>query len=246
MTVFWLVAACLLGAALLFVVPPLFLRKKDYADIERGQINVSIYKNQLEELDIDLAADDISQEQFDKSRQEIERRVLEDTAIAEQGEGKSGKGLSIATAVVAALAVPLVSVLLYDKLGNPAAIDPQVRMAQPEASPHGDETNIEQQIEMMVSKLAQRLQDNPQDLEGWVMLGRSMSVLGRYEEAMMAYERAVQFAGDDATVLTDYADSIAMATGESLEGRPMELLLKALTIDPNNQKALWLAGTGLF
>lgn len=246
MTVFWLVAACLLSAALLFIVPPLFLRKKNSADIERSLVNITIYKNQLEELDIDLAAGDVSQEQFDKSRQEIDRRVLEDTAVAEQGEGKSGKGLSIATAVVVVVAVPLASVLLYGKLGNPAAIDPQVRVAQPETSPHGDESNIEQQIEMMVSKLAQRLQDNPQDLEGWVMLGRSMSVLGRYEEAMMAYERAVQFAGDDASVLTDYADSIAMATGESLEGRPMALLLKALTLDPNNQKALWLVGTGLF
>jgi len=246
MTVFWVVAGCLLGAALLFVVPPLFLRKKNAADIERRSVNITIYKNQLEELDTDLATGDISQEQFDKSHQEIERRLLEDTDAAEQGEGKSGKGLSIATAVVAVVAVPLMSLLMYDKLGNPAGINPQVQMAQPEASPHGDESNIEQQIEMMVSKLAQRLQENPQDLEGWVMLGRSMSVLGRYEEAMMAYERAVQFAGDDASVLTDYADAIAMATGESLEGRPMEYLLKALAIDPNNQKALWLAGTGLF
>jgi len=246
MTVFWVVAASLLAAALLFVVPPLFLRKKNAADIERRSVNISIYKNQLEELDMDLAAGDIGQEQFDKSQQEIERRLLEDVSAAEQAAGKSGKGLSIATAVVAIVAVPLAAVLLYDKLGNPDGINPQMQMAQPETSPHGDESNIEQQIEMMVSKLSQRLQENPQDLEGWVMLGRSMSVLGRYEEAMMAYERAVQFAGDDATVLTDYADSIAMATGESLEGRPMELLLKALSIDPNNQKALWLAGTGLF
>jgi len=246
MMVFWVVAASLLAAALLFVVPPLFLRKKNAAEIERRSVNISIYKNQLEELDMDLAAGDIGQEQFDKSQQEIERRLLEDVSAAEQAAGKSGRGLSIATAVIAVVAVPLAAVLLYGKLGNPDAINPQVQMAQSATSPHGDESNIEQQIEMMVSQLAQRLQENPQDLEGWVMLGRSMSVLGRYEEAMMAYERAVQFAGDDASVLTDYADSIAMATGESLEGRPMELLLKALSIDPNNQKALWLVGTGLF
>jgi len=246
MTVFWVVAASLLGAALLFVVPPLFLRKKNAADIERRTVNITIYKNQLEELDTDLTAGDISQEQFDKSRQEIERRLLEDTTAVEKVVGKLGRRVSTATAVVAVVAVPLMAVLLYGKLGNPEAINPQVRMAQPESSPHGDETDMAQQIEMMVSQLSQRLQENPQDIEGWVMLGRSMSVLGRYDEAMMAYERAVQFAGDDASVLTDYADAIAMATGESLEGRPMELLLQALSIDPNNQKALWLAGTGLF
>ncbi len=246
MTVFWLVAVCLLGAALLFVVPPLFLRKKTAADIEHRAVNITIYKNQLEELDTDLATGDISQEQFDKSQQEIERRLLEDVSAVEQGEDKSGKGLSVVTAIVAVVAVPLAVVLLYGKLGNPDGMNQQVQMAQPAASPHGDETNMADQIEMMVAKLSQRLQENPQDIEGWVMLGRSMSVLGRYNEAVMAYERAVQFAGDDAAVLTDYADAIAMATGESLEGRPMELLLQALSIDPNNQKALWLAGTGLF
>ena len=245
MTVFWIVAACLIGAALLFVVPPLFLRKESAAEVERRAVNISIYKNQLEELDIDLEAGDVSQEHYDKSRVEIERRLLEDVAAAEQSSGTTNKGLSMVTAAVVALAVPLVAVLMYDRLGNPDAMDPQM-VAQPAASPHGDETNMAQQIEMMVSKLAQRLQENPQDIEGWVMLGRSMSVLGRYNEAVMAYENAIQFAGEDPNVLTDYADALAMAGGESLEGRPMEMLQKALSIDPNNQKALWLAGTGLF
>ncbi len=245
MTVFWLVAACLLGAALLFVVPPLFLRKESATEVERKAANISIYKNQLQELEIDLEAGDVSQEQYDKSRSEIERRLLEDAAVANQGAAKSSKGLSIATAVIAVVLVPVVALTMYSSLGNPDAMNPQM-VAQPAASPHGDETNMENQIEMMVSRLAQRLQENPQDIEGWVMLGRSMSALGRYNEAVMAYENAIQFAGEDANVLADYADAIAMAGGESLEGRPMELLQKALSIDPNNQKALWLAGTGLF
>ena len=216
MTVFWVVAGCLIGAALLFIVPPLFLRKDDAAEVERRAVNISIYKNQLEELDIDLAAGDVTQEQYDKSRTEIERRLLEDASAAEQAAGKSGKGLSVATAVVAVIAVPVLAGMLYSKLGNPDAIDPKMREAMPATSPYGDETNMAQQIEMMVGKLSQRLQEKPQDIEGWVMLGRSMSVLGRYEEAVMAYERAAQFAGDDPNVLTDYADAIAMATGLKL------------------------------
>lgn len=245
MTVFWIVVACLIGAALLFVVPPLFLRKESAAEVERRAVNISIYKNQLEELDIDLEAGDVSQEHYDKSRAEIERRLLEDVAAADQASGNSSKGLTVVTAGVVALAIPLVALVMYDSLGSPDAMDPQ-KLAQPAASPHGDETNMAQQIEMMVSKLAQRLEENPQDIEGWVMLGRSMSVLGRYNEAVMAYEKAVQFAGEDPNVLADYADALAMAGGESLEGRPMEMLQRALAIDPNNQKALWLGGTGLF
>lgn len=244
MTLFWIVVGGLIVAALLFIVPPLFQRKAK-AEVERAELNISIYKNQLQELEDDLANGDISQEHYDNSREEIERRLLEDTAIAESGVRDGSKGLNAGAAVATAVAVPLLAVTLYFNLGNPEAMDPQ-KVAQPATSPHGDETDMAAQIEMMVGRLAQRLQENPQDIEGWVMLGRSMSVLGRYDEAVLAYENAIQFAGDDPNVLADYADALAMAGSQSLEGRPMQLLQKALSIDPGNQKALWLAGTGLF
>lgn len=146
MTVFWVVAACLLGAALLFVVPPLFLRKESAAEVERKAVNISIYKNQLQELDIDLEAGDVGQEQYDKSRAEIERRLLEDAAAANQGAAKSSKGLSFATAAVSVVLVPLVAIMMYSNLGNPDAINPE-KLAQPTASPHGDETDMVAQIE---------------------------------------------------------------------------------------------------
>jgi cytochrome c-type biogenesis protein CcmH len=102
------------------------------------------------------------------------------------------------------------------------------------------------QIEMMIGKLAERLQQNPDDAEGWVMLGRSYSALRRYKEAVKAFEKAAPLAGENAAVLADYADAMAMATDKKLNGKPMQLLEKALSIDPDNKKALWLAGTGLF
>jgi cytochrome c-type biogenesis protein CcmH len=251
MTLFWVVAACLVGAALLFVIPPLFLngagRNKSAAVLERSGINITIYKNQLTELETDLAAGDIDRTHYDKSREEIERRLLEDTAVIDKAAASSGKGLNIATTVVVALAVPLVAVSVYLKVGNPAAMDPAAQMAQESVAPHGQAGgDMQAQIEAMVGKLAQRLQENPSDIEGWVMLGRSFSVLGRYDEAVAAYEKSIQFVGEDATLLADYADAIAMSKGESLEGKPMELLQKALNIDPQNQKALWLLGTAHF
>lgn len=249
MTVFWIVAGALMLAALLFVIPPLFQRRSQ-EDVGRAEINVSIYKNQLTELDADLAAGNIAQENYDKGRNEIERRLLEDTAVAEEAAKKTSNGLNITTAAVMFLAIPIAAFALYDKLGNPAGMDPEAfaMAAESEGSPHGEAGggDVTAQIEMMVARLSQRLLDDPSDIEGWVMLGRSMTVLGRYQEAVMAYERALQFTGEDPNVLTDYADAIAMATGESLAGKPMELLQRALAIDPNNQKALWLGGTGLF
>ncbi len=247
MTVFWIVVAFLIVAALLFVVPPLF-RRENAVEIERREINISIYKNQLTELEADLVAGSVSQEQYDNSCQEIERRLLEDAAVAESAASTSGKGLTIGTAVFSAVAVPVMAVWLYMDLGNPDALDPEKYAQQVVASdsPHGDETNMAEQIEAMVSQLSQRLRQNPQDIEGWVMLARSFSVLGRYQEAVQAYEKAIQFVGEDAAILADYADALAMANGGSLEGKALQLLKKSISIDPGNQKALWLIGSALF
>lgn len=115
--------------------------------------------------------------------------------------------------------------------------------ASDSASPHA--TNFDQ-IAGMTDRLAQRLQEQPQDAEGWAMLARSYSVLGRHPEALKAYEKAVALRKDDATLLSDYADSIAVKNNRSLTGEPMKWVERALKIDPRNLKALSLAGTHAF
>ncbi len=250
MTVFWIVAASFTAAALLFVIPPMFKRRGEEVEVDREAVNIAIYKNQLEELEADLKAGDISQDQYDKARQEIERRLLEDAEQArkEREAGKAHTGLMKTTAVALAIAIPAFAVGLYLKIGSLEGLDPEQASMVAQQSPHAgaSEAEMAQQIEMMVANLAQRLQEDPTDVDGWVMLGRSMSVLGRYGDAVKAFETAYRFAGDDPNVLTDYADALAMANNESLEGKPMELLARALELDPSNQKALWLIGTAYF
>ena len=102
------------------------------------------------------------------------------------------------------------------------------------------------QIEGMVERLAARLKENPEDVEGWKLLGRSYSALGRFPEAAEAYARAAARAPRDAQVLADLADVLAMANGQRLAGDPEKLVERALQIDPNNLKALALAGTAAF
>ncbi len=103
-----------------------------------------------------------------------------------------------------------------------------------------------EQIEAMAEKLTARLKDQPDDAEGWAMLARSYSVLGRHPEALPAYERAVALRADDAQLLADYADSLAVKNQRVLAGEPMKWIEKALKIDPRNVKALALAGTNAF
>jgi cytochrome c-type biogenesis protein CcmH len=100
-----------------------------------------------------------------------------------------------------------------------------------------------EQIAAMVDKLAQRMKDQPDDPEGWAMLARSYSVLGRHPEALVAYEKAVALRKDDPTLLADYADSLAVKNDRSLAGEPMKQVERALKLDPKNLKALSLAGT---
>jgi cytochrome c-type biogenesis protein CcmH len=110
----------------------------------------------------------------------------------------------------------------------------------------GSHALTQQQIQGMVERLAEKLQSNPNDGQGWLMLARSYSVLGRFPESAAAYGRAVAMLPPDAQTFADFADTVAMAQGRKLQGAPESLVRKALEIDPRNIKALALLGTIYF
>ena len=114
------------------------------------------------------------------------------------------------------------------------------------AAPDADEQSARQQIEMMVGKLAERLKDKPDDATGWLMLGRSYSVLGRVDEALPAYAKAVALRGNDATTLADYADALATKNGGQATPESDAMVARALAAQPTHLKALALAGTSAF
>ena len=104
----------------------------------------------------------------------------------------------------------------------------------------------QEQVEAMVAKLAARMQEKPDDPEGWNMLGRSYMILGRPEDALAAFKQAIKLKPDDANILTEYADALAVKNGRTLDGEPTQLLDRALKLEPDNLKALALAGTAAF
>lgn len=105
--------------------------------------------------------------------------------------------------------------------------------------PHATHTD---QIAAMTDKLSERLKTQPDDSEGWAMLARSYSVLGKHAQALPAYKKALALRQSDPTLIADYADSLAKNTGGSLQGEPMKQVEAALKLDPRNLKALSLAG----
>ena len=233
MTLFWTICALLAALVLALVLRPLLARGAA-AGVSRREANIAIYRDQRRELDADLAAGKLAPEEHEKARTELEARLLEDVDAA--GEAPRAPRAGRRTAVLVGLAVPLAALAVYLAVGTPGAVSERP----------GHDTVSAEQIEVMVKRLAARLRENPDDVDGWKMLGRSYAVLGRFGEAVDAYAKAAVRAPRDAQLLADFADALAMARGKSLQGEPEKLVLRALEIEPRNLKALALAGTAAF
>jgi cytochrome c-type biogenesis protein CcmH len=260
MILFWLIGAIFVAIALAFVLPPLMqtsAQASPEADNDQSQqeANVAIYRDQISELEADLTNGIVSQEQYQQDRNEIERRMLEDVP-SDAGKGRDKKAAAAAVGraplYVIALAFPVFAVTLYMLWGNRAALSGAPVSAGPTTQapfagggqPQGQMS--QQAIEANVAKLAARMEQNPSDLQGWIMLGRSYLNLEKYREASDALAKASALKPNDADLLGDYAFALGMANGKRLQGPPLELINKALKIDPENPKALELAGSAAF
>ncbi len=245
MTSFWVVAGILTIGALLFILPTLLRKGNNRTGIIRKAANVSIYRDQLAELESDLRSDVLSKDQYEQSKRELQQRMLQDVPEGESMTSTvmaSGNRSNVATITVMVLAIPLLAVSLYLWLGNTKGLTPQ---PAPEQMPITEEAG-HQNFSSVLDSLIARLRDQPDDLEGWIMLGRTYAIMQRFNEAKIAYERVLALSPESSELLVDYADIVAMTNDGSLLGKPMELISRALSLDPNNPKALALAGTAAF
>ncbi|MHB1248203.1 MAG: tetratricopeptide repeat protein [Polaromonas sp.] len=186
---------------------------------------------------------------IDAARDARERLQTELLAVVVKPSGVAQAAADTATQQArpsARLVLGLMTFLLvfsaagYAWLGNPAGLSVGPGSANPA------ETVDAAQIEPMIERLAQHLKTTPGDAEGWAVLGRSYSVLGRYAEAVSAYRKVVELRPGEAQGYADLADGLGSGNGNSLDGEPEELIAKALALDPDNVKALSLAGSAAF
>ncbi len=210
--------------------------------------NILVYQDQCQELDTDLRNGLIGEPEYQKEKQELERRLLADTETAKRASSAStGTSSSIRKlAYIITAAIPIGAIAFYLVRGNPKALNPDTAQSTMPAAQTQPGEMTPQQIEANVGKLAKRLEENPNDVQGWVMLGRSYTMMERYADAATAYGRATTLNGGDANLWTDYAEALALANGQRLEGKPMEAVNRALQIDPRNEKGLALAGEAAF
>lgn len=250
MSVFLVGLAGLVALALVFVLPPLLRGAQEpLAEATNGaarRANLQVLREQLAALDAELASGAMDNEQHRVARIEIERRAIEEEqdAATPAVSARAGK-----TAVAVGAFVPLFAFVLYGLLGKPEVMLPQAA-TRAAADQQQDGGVTAEQIEAMVSKLANRLENqaSPQagDDEAWTMLGRSYAVLQRFPEASRAFLRARELAPNNAQLMADHADVMAMLQGQQVAGEPALLAQRALQIDPGNLKALALVGSAAF
>jgi cytochrome c-type biogenesis protein CcmH len=228
MMAFVLFAALMLAAALAFVLPTLLRGRSGPADPAPQA------QRQLKALKQAHAAGILSDAEFAAKRTALAEQVL-GAIDAPSQQPRSGYYAALAIALL----LPASAIVLYRLVGEPRAVDPAVAVASATQAPadHG------QDMQAAINKLADKLKQNPNDVEGWTLLGRAYESTERFAEARDALKHAYDLSPDDPDVGVAYAEALALA-GESrrLDGEPRVLLEKALKAAPDNQRGLWLIG----
>ena len=243
----------LLAALLLLVIVVAVLVRALWLGARQGEIqpvdqaveqaNARVYRDQLAELEADHASGALTPAAFEAARDELQQRLLEDVATVTASVSAGPTPARTPWAWTAALGVfiPVLALGVYAMLGQPAALDPRV-LAQ--GQDNGAQITPEK-LNEMVQALEQRLKDQPNSVEGWVMLGRVQRARGLYDRADEALVRALALAQDD-DLLIERAEVLAQKQGGNFAGEPWALIQGVLTRDPQHLNALLLAGSASF
>ena len=235
MTQFAIFATLLIVVVAAFILPPLWLGlRAPKPKTDRKEANLAIFRDQLAELERESTEGSLAAADFEQAKRELQRRLLEEVEPSAADGVAATHGPSRKTAIAILLLLPILGLLGYGMLGNPKALDPTQTAAPQQMTP--------EKINEMVASLAAKMKANPDDMQGWLMLARSYKSLGRYDEAVETFAKAEKAIDKDPDQLAAYAETVAMANGKGLKGKPAQLVEKALKVDPKHGHSLFLAG----
>jgi len=237
-TLFWGAAAVAVALALSFVLPFLLRNNKDeHSKAARRDLNLAVYRDQMKDLKAELSNTQLSQEQFLASKLELETRAAEDALAHEDSAAAPVASRRLGFTLAAVL--PAAAIGMYALLGNPGAL---TAVASGQTDPTVAAGATEQDVMRMIDKIGERARANPTDTEAWETLATANAMVGRWPEALEAYERTYEMLPTKPSVMSGYAEALAMTSNLVLAGRPIELVTLALQTDPKNKKGLELAG----
>jgi cytochrome c-type biogenesis protein CcmH len=234
---FWIVVIALLALALVILLVPLIRSSRAQLGDQRQQQNIQIAREKKQQLEAQLADGEIDQAAYDSAFLDLQTSLALELDSSEADIEKSrGKWM----AVVVFLAIPVTSVALYLIYGEYRVIEnPELVQAVPRqqaaAAP-------QMSLDEMVVAIKEKLRANPEDAEGWFMLGRALMGKQQYNEAVTAFQRSNDLIGDEPGILFALADALAMQNNGNLLGEPEALVKRGLELAPRFPNGLWLAG----
>ena len=236
---FWLTAFVLAAVVLVALIWPLMRRRNSQAPGDEAA-TTAIFRDHKRQLDDEFAAGNLSAAERDAGEAELVSRFGTELAVEPAVAAvPSDRSRWIAAIVVVAM-LPIAAGVLYTMLGNPAAVNAVSAPVAPASHTEGGMTDP--QIVAMIERLAEKMKANPDDPNGWILLGRSYLKMGRFADSEAAFAEAAKRMPENAPLLADQAEAIAMAQGQKLAGRPAELLQRALALDPNDPKTVAMSG----
>jgi len=234
---FWIAVTVLLALALAILLIPLMRTVRAQQSDQRQQQNIQIAREKKRQLENQLKEAEIDQATYDSAYLDLQTSLALELGRSEADIEKSrGKWM----ALVVFLAIPAASVSLYLSFGEYRVVEnPQLALAAPRqqtaAAP-------QMSLEEMTVAIKQRLKDNPEDAEGWFMLGRTMMARQQYSEAVTAFQRSNDLLADEPGIMFALADALAMQNNGNLLGEPEALVQRGLELAPRFPNGLWLAG----
>jgi cytochrome c-type biogenesis protein CcmH len=202
----------------------------------QAKANAKVYRDQIADLDREHESGHISDSEWQQSRDELSLRLLEDTSAQDDPVAKQEKP-ALWTAVLVAVALPLAAMGMYMWVGEPDALNPMAVQSSEKGDPA--------QLLQMAESLAQKLNDKPDNLQGWVMLGRTYRTLEKFDASVQAYDRALKLSADDDLKL-ERVEVLAMKSQGNFEGEPWNVIRDILQRDPQNYGALLMAGSASY
>jgi cytochrome c-type biogenesis protein CcmH len=252
MTSFWIISALMVVAALAFLAPPL-IRGPGQDRRQLGQM-ASQAQKQLRSLEQAHRDGHLKESDYQSRRDELSEVVMQQIG----GEVETDPATrSPITAIVLVLIAPIFAVSIYQQIGDPVAIkaseqgwlssSPSNQNHQGAAPGEAGEDSQAPDLSQAVRGLEARLAENPEDVDGWFLLGHSYMTTQAFEQARDAYAQALALAPEEPAIMVEYAQAIAFAAGQpKLPEQAEELLRKALSLDPLSQKGLWMLGLNEF
>lgn len=236
MSAFILIALLITLLALGLLIVPL-VRTRNTLSYERHAQNIHYARERLQELEEQLKNASISATDYEALKLEIETTLAQDVDLAAGSDAQQSvqpRRSNKFMITLLSLFLPLAGIGFYLLAGTPETFAPERAEARPSA----------QQIDQLVNGIEARLARNPDDLRGWTLLSKTYLSLGRYADARIAYLRVLELGGESATTYAALADATALISGGEIDKETSDYIGKALTLDPSNQQALWLAGLG--